>query len=327
MNVLLTGATGNIGLSALQAMVERGYRVRALVVNKRSLRLLRVYRRHPQVEPFIGDVRDAGRMREAASGQDVIVHLAYIIPPTSNEQPELARAVNLDGTRNMIDAACSQPKPPRFLFASTFDLFGQTAHLPPPRRVTDPVCASDLYTEHKLQGETWVQESGLAWCILRFADVPVMGFRRAHPIMYEIPLAQRFEVLHTLDTGLALANALTCDAVWGRIMLIGGGESCQITYGQFLFGLLNAMGIGPLPEQAFSTRPYLSDWLDSTESQQLLQYQRHSFEDIVREIQALSRVQRRALPLVRPLVRRILLRMSPYMNAKTQASPAQPGTG
>jgi UDP-glucose 4-epimerase len=267
-----------------------------------------------KVEPFVGDVRDAGRMREAVRDQDVIVHLAYIIPPTSDEQPELARAVNLDGARNLIDAACSQSTPPRFLFASTFDLFGDTSHVPPPRRVADPVCATDLYTEHKLQGETWVQESGLQWSILRFADVPVIGFRPAHPIMYEIPLAQRFEVLHTLDAGLALANALTCDAVWGRMMLIGGGEACQLTYGQFLFTLLTAMGIGALPEEAFSTKPYVTDWLDSSESQALLQYQRHTFADIARDIEALSRL----IPLVRPLVRYFLLRMSPYWKAKVQ---------
>jgi UDP-glucose 4-epimerase len=316
MKVLLTGASGNIGLSALQAMVERGHQVRALVLNRRNLGRLQGFRRHAQVEPFVGDVRDAACMREAARDQDVIVHLAYIIPPTSNEQPELARAVNLDGTRNLIDAACSQPKPPRFLFASTFDLFGNTAQLPPPRRVTDPVCASDLYTEHKLQGETWVKESGLGWCILRFADVPVMGFRRPHPIMYEIPLSQRFEVLHTFDAGLALASALTCDAVSNRVMLIGGGEACQITYGQFLFDLLNAMGIGPLPETAFTTRPYFTDWLDSRDSQQLLRYQRHSFDDIVQEIQAISGMQRRLIPMARPLIRRALLRMSPYLKRK-----------
>src|SRR6185436_1813075 len=116
---------------------------------------------------------------------------------------------------------------------------------------------TDLYTEHKLLGETWVKESGLEWSILRFSDVPVIGFRRAHPIMYEIPLTQRFEVLHTLDAGLAVANTLTCEAVWGRIMLIGGGAACQLTYGQFLFRLLNVMGIGSLPEEAFSVQPYV----------------------------------------------------------------------
>jgi UDP-glucose 4-epimerase len=246
-------------------------------------------------------------------GLDAVIHLAYIIPPLSSENPELATSVNLNGTRNLIDAACRQSTPPRFLFASTFDLYGRTAHLPPPRRLSDPVELTDLYTEHKLQCEQWVQESGLKWCIFRFSDVPVIGFRAPHPIMYEIPLDQRFEVLHTLDAGLAIANALDCEEVWHRIWLIGGGKDCQLTYGQFLFGLLSVMGIGNLPGQAFTTQPYVTDWLDSSESEALLHYQKHTFADIQHEVESMSRLQRRLVPLFRPLVHKFLLRMSPYM--------------
>ena len=312
MHVLVTGATGNIGQSTVQILVEHGYQVRALIFDDGKMPALNPVFWHPRVERFPGDIRDAQRMAEAVHGQDAIVHLAYIIPPLSDEKPELARSVNLNGTRNLIEAAHRQANPPRFLFASTFDLFGRTAHLPPPRRLSDPVEPTDLYTEHKLQCEQWIQESALEWCIFRFTDVPLIGFRKPHPIMYEIPLKQRFEVLHTLDAALAVANALACAEVWRRIWLIGGGESCQITYRQYLFGLLAVMGIGELPEQAFTTKPYVTDWLDSSESQQLLHYQKHTFADILREVEAMSRLQRHLIPLVRPLVHAFLLRRSPY---------------
>lgn len=310
MRVLVTGATGNIGQSAVKALAERGHQVRALIWGKP--RALSAAFSLPQVERFPGDIRDAACVAEAVVGQEAIVHLAYIIPPLSNEDPALARAVNLDGTRRLLDAARQQAAAPRVLFSSTLDLFGDTTHLPPPRRLSDPVQTTDLYTEHKLQCEQWVQESGLDWCIFRFSDVPVIGFRAPHPIMFEIPLAQRFEVLHTLDAGLAIANALESD-VWGRVWLIGGGKGCQITYREFLFGLLGVMGIGELPEKAFTTHPYVTDWLDTTESEALLRYQRHTFADILAEVQALSGMQRRLIPLVRPLVQRYLLRMSPYL--------------
>ncbi len=311
MRVLVTGATGNIGQSAVQALVAQGHQVRALIAD--NPRALHPVFKSQLVERFAGDIRDAARVQEAVLGQDAIVHLAYIIPPLSDENPKLARAVNLDGTRNLLDAARRQAAPPRFLFSSTLDLFGRTMDQPPPRRLSDPVQATDLYTEHKLQCERWIQESGLDWCVFRFSDVPVIGFRAPHPIMYEIPLDQRLETLHTLDAGLAIANALERD-VWGRVWLIGGGEACQLTYRQFLFGLLAVMGIGELPEAAFTTRPYVTDWLDTSESEALLRYQRHTFADILREVEAMSRFQRRLIPLVRPLVRRYLLRMSPYMS-------------
>jgi nucleoside-diphosphate-sugar epimerase len=239
----------------------------------------------------------------------------YVFPPLSDEDPELACVVNLNGTRNLLDAVRSQAATPRLLFSSTLVLFGRTAHLEPPRRLSDPVQATDLYTEHKLQCEQWVQDSGLPWLIFRFSDVPVIGFRAPHPIMFEIPLDQRFEVPHTLDAGLAIANALEREDVWRRSWLIGGGEGCQLTYRQFLFGLLGVMGIGELPEQAFTTKPYVTNWLDTADSEAALCCQHHTFADILAEVAAKSRMQRRVIPLAGPLVQRYLLRMSPYMRA------------
>jgi UDP-glucose 4-epimerase len=249
-------------------------------------------------------------------GQDVVVHLAYVIPPHSDEDPATARAVNLDGTRGLLEAAQQQSRPPRFFFASTFDLFGDTTAQPPPRRTDDPVRATDLYTAHKLQGEEWVRESGLLWSIFRFSDVPLMALRPPHRIMFDIPLAQRFEVLHTADAGLAVARLLSTDAAWGQVLLVGGGPSCQVTYRKFLFGLLDAMGLGALPEAAFTTRPYCTDWLDTAHSQALLDYQRHSFPDIVEEMRRIAGWRRHVIPSIRPLVRHGILRMSPYLTAK-----------
>lgn len=310
MRVLLTGASGNVGRNALRALVDDGHYVRALVLPGESVP--KPFRVHPQVELFTGDLRDAARMREAARDQDAILHVAYIIPPLSNEKPDLARAVNVDGTRNLIAAAQVQPVPPRFLFVSTFDLFGVTAHLEPPRRATDPVVASDPYTEHKLQSERDVQASGLTWTILRFTDVPVIGLRMPHPMMYWFMPSQRFHVLHPKDAARALANALVCEEVWGRIWLIGGGDDCRVTFGQFVNSILEEYGIGALPDEAFSQEPYMMDWVDTSESQRVLQYQRHTFADVLADIRAVVGWRRHLLSAIRPLARWYVLRMSPY---------------
>jgi nucleoside-diphosphate-sugar epimerase len=323
MRVLLTGATGNIGRSALQQMVDHGHHIRALVTDLRSARRsLSWALASPQVELVVGDVRDQARMMDITRGQDAVVHLAYILPPQTDEQPELAKSVNLDGTRNLIDAALAQPTPPRFVFASSFDLYGDTTQLQPPRSVDDPIVATDLYTEHKIAGERMLQESGLTWCILRFADIPVMGYRSPHPIMYEIPLAQRFEVLHTLDAGLALNNVLDTPEAWNHIWLIGGGADCQVTYGEYLFALLRASGLSELPAAAFTTSPYCTDWLDTRESEALLHYQRHSFADIVAEVSQSSRLTRQLLVPFQPVARAFILRLSPYWKNRERRSAA-----
>ncbi|HKS70785.1 MAG TPA: NAD(P)-dependent oxidoreductase, partial [Ktedonobacterales bacterium] len=225
MRVLVTGAYGNIGASSVRELRRQGHQVRAFGRPSRANR--RVAASFGQrVELRWGDVRDPSAVARAVEGQDAVVHMAYILPPVADDHPALAEAVNIGGTRNVIEAACAQAVPPRLLFASTFDIFGFTQDQPPPRRVTDPVAATDAYTRHKIEGERMVRESGLRWTILRFADVPPLAMRSPHPIMFRIPLQTRFEVLHTDDAGLAVANALASDAVWGRVWLIGGGLSC-----------------------------------------------------------------------------------------------------
>ncbi len=311
MKVLLTGAFGHIGSYTTAELLQQGHRVRCFDIRNAHTEAVAA-RFGDRVEVLWGDVRDVAAVQEAVSGCDVIIHLAAVIPPFSNEQPELARQVNVEGTRNLLEAAQSQALPPKFLLASTFDLFGHTQHLPPPRRVTDPVFATDPYTEHKIACEAMVKATSLTWTIFRFSDVPHIALRKAHPLMYEIRLDSRIEVIHPRDLALALANALHCDAVWGKTWLIGGGARCQITYREFLGQLLTAMGIGALPDEAFTTEEYVTDWLDTEESQRLLQYQRASFDDIVREIAALLGWRKYFVPLARPFARRSMLKLSPY---------------
>ncbi|HUG54534.1 MAG TPA: NAD(P)-dependent oxidoreductase [Vicinamibacteria bacterium] len=321
MRVLVTGGFGNIGRSALGELRRCGHRVRVLSPPRQALLGLA---RALDVEPFAGSVCRLEDVRAATRGQDVVVHLAAVIPPASDEQPERARAVNLDGTRNVVEALREATRPPRLLFASTFDVYGPTTHLPPPRRLDDPVQPTDGYSRHKIAGEEMVRASGLTYSIFRFSDVPMIALRPAHPIMFEIPLDTRIETLHTRDAGLAVANALGGDAAWDRTLLVGGGGRCQVTFGDYMARMLTAVGIGPLPAEAFGTRPYYTDWLDTAETESLLRYQRHSFDDIVRDIASLLGPRRHLVTLLRPLLRRRMLALSPYWRARKLRSRTAP---
>jgi UDP-glucose 4-epimerase len=313
LRVLVTGAFGNLGSSTVPLLLERGHRVRVLAHVNRQPELCA---RFSGAELVHGDVRDRAAMDRAVNEVDVVVHLAYVIPPRAWEQLQLAESTNVGGTQTLLDAAGAAPTPPRLLFASTLDVYGRTAHLPPPRRVTDPVEATDNYSAHKLDCEQRVRESGLTWSIFRLADVPPIAMRRPVPAMFKIPLDTRIETLHPRDAGLALTNAVATPEVWGRTLNIGGGPRCQLTYREYLGQFLQAMGVGMLPDEAFSKEPYCTDWLDTEESQRLLGYQRSSFADIVRETAALLGWKAPLARLAGPLVRRQILSLSPYWRGK-----------
>lgn len=309
-HVLVTGAFGNIGRNVVAQLLERGYRVRATSIAPRDARIAATW--SGRVEVVRGDVRDRAMMDSALRGVRTVIHLAYVIPPLAHENPELAKSVNVGGTRNLLKAARASATPPRMLFASTLDVYGTSNGRPPPRRVGDPLIETDNYSGHKIAGETMVRESGLPFAIFRFADVPPIEIRNPHPIMFRIPLDTRIEMIHPSDAALAVVNALRCDAIWGGIWNIGGGPRCQLTYRDYLGTFLDAMEIGRLPDAAFTTTPYCTDWLDTAESEALLQYQRHVFDDVVRETAALLGWRRPLARIARPIVRRAILRMSPW---------------
>lgn len=311
MKILLTGAFGNIGMSTLQELLRQEHQVRCFV-SKRKAHERTARRFAGKIELIQGDIRQSADVSKAVQDQDIIIHMAYMLPPHSEDQPELARSINIDGTRNLLVAARSMPRPPRFFFSSSLDVFGYTQDQPPPRKVTDPVQATDHYSTHKIACEQMIKTSGLEWAIFRFADVPPLSLRSPHPIMFRIPLTTRIEVIHTYDAGLAVANGIYSNEIWGRTLLIGGGPSCQILYREYLSRMLEMMGIGMLPDSAFGTEPYSTDWLDTEESQRLLNYQRYSFDDIVQDLAHIVGYKRLLTALVRPVARWWILRMSPF---------------
>ncbi len=229
MKVLVTGAFGNVGVSAVENLVRQGHSVRCFDLptpaNHKKARTV-------TAEVLWGDIRDQDTVDADADGQDVVVHLAFVIPPNVAEDPARARAVNVGGTTNVLAAV--ERHSARILFASTFDVYGRTQHLEPPRTVDDPLEATDEYSAHKIECERLVRASARPWSIFRFADVPPKQRRTPHPIMFEIPLDTRFEVVHVDDVGLALANGVVTDEIWGRTWLIGGGPSCQVQYRDML---------------------------------------------------------------------------------------------
>ncbi len=318
MRVLVTGAFGNIGQATLASLLAHGHRVTAFdAPTRRNRRVARRFRGRVQV--LWGDIRNPEAVAQAVVGQEVVVHLAFVIPTLSatgqgsEEAPEWAYAVNVGGTRNLLAALQAQPRPPRLIFTSSLHIYGRTQHLPPPRRVDDPPNPAEHYSRHKVEAEALVRRSGLVWTIFRLAAaLPVSLI--LEPDMFDVPLDNRIEFVHREDVATAIAHAVTSEAVWGKVLHIGGGPRCQLFYRDIATRVLETVGVGMLPDAAFSRVPYPVDWLDTTESQRLLQYQQRTLEDYLADLRRALGWRRAWVRAFRPLVRWMLLRRSPYID-------------
>jgi UDP-glucose 4-epimerase len=316
MKVLLTGAFGNIGRSTLAELVRQGHEVTCFdVPTKANQRSAKEWQ--GQIRTVWGDMRRAEDVMTAVVGQDAVIHLAFIIPKLSvtgvgaEDRPDFARAVNVGGTRTLIQAMRALPASPKLVFASSVHVYGIGAHAETCRSVSDPLCATDHYSQHKIECEELVRESGLQWAILRLAATFPLALKLDRA-MFDVPLSNRMEFVHTKDVGLAMANAVSSDEIWGKILLIGGGPRCHYTYRELVSGILSALGVGALPESAFGSKPFATDWMDTGEGQRILRYQQRTLEDYARDMVKVAGIKRHLIRAFRPLARSWLLARSPY---------------
>jgi len=320
MNVLVTGAFGNIGEGTVQEILNRGHRVRCFDVLN-SINKKKAAGLGGPAEVFWGDLRNPQDTTAAVQGMDLVIHLAFVIPKLSatgigcEDQPDWAWEVNVGGTRNLLRGMAAVENPAKIIFASSLHIYGITQDQQPPRRVTDALKPMENYARHKVECEGLVRSSGLVWSIFRFAAALPFTLK-LDSAMFEIPLDNRMEYVHNRDVGLALANAVTSPEIWGKVLHIGGGPRCQYTYREIVEKVLDGVGIGMLPEQAFGHRPFSTDWIDTEESQRLLQFQRYTLDDYMREFSAKLGLRRILARMCRPLVRAALLARSPYYRVR-----------
>ncbi len=324
MNILVTGACGNVGMYAVQELVARGVHVRALDVYTKAngRKMARLGR---AVEPFWGDIRDKSLVARAVDGVDAAIHLAYIIPPRSEHDPAWAETINVGGTWNLLHAMASSPLRPRMVFTSSIALYGRTQHLSPPRTVGEALHPYQEYAYHKMTCEQMIHASGIPWVILRFGAVPPIEFGELDPLMFEVRMDDRMEYLAPMDAGASVAAAALKPGIEGKTMLVAGGPSCQVTGRQFMTESFSALGIGMLPESAFTQIPFHCDFMDTEESERLLHYQKHSFRETLALQKRALGWRRLFVPLFRPIIRRKLLAMSPYYHHELgRRVPARP---
>ncbi len=318
LKILLTGAFGNVGQNTLKQLLTCEHEVTCFDLQnspneKSCTELLKKW----QFKTIWGDILDKNDLNIAVKGIDCIIHLAAIIPPLSEKNPELTYEVNVEGTRNLINAAKTLPNKPRIIMASSVSIYGVTMHLKPPVRVDSPLNPSDHYSHTKVECEKILRESGLPWMILRLGAVSVEKIpRKFDSILYEMPLDQRIEFVSSKDCGIAFANAVMLDEI-NKIFLIGGGDECQLLQREFLSGLFDAFGLIMLPDKAFKNPRkkedwFYIDWMNTIESQEALKFQTETFQQYVERLKRNFRLRRLGMKIIAPLAKLALLRMSPY---------------
>jgi nucleoside-diphosphate-sugar epimerase len=111
--ILVTGANGFVGSNLVEALVERGYRVRGMV--RRTSDLTHI--RDLPIELAYTDMRDAESLYRTCQGVDVVIHCAAM---TRALDEETFLEVNARGTEALALASLrASPNLQRFVFVSS----------------------------------------------------------------------------------------------------------------------------------------------------------------------------------------------------------------
>ncbi len=285
MKVLITGGAGRLGTNVDKAFIKNGFQVRIFDLDTQANRNS-VKKLGANADVCWGDITQPDSVRKAVDGVDAVVHMAGILPPVAYERPDLAARVNVGGTRIIVDQLKQSGKRIPFIFTSSVAAFGPTPE------ITRPLCPDShnpnprgAYGETKLQAENIIKESGIDYAILRLTATMYLSFSLSDlKRMFTVPLNNRVEYCHPDDTAVALVNAVkNFDEVKGNTLVISGGPEQRMLYKDMVAAMLRVMGLPLPPAHKFTKEPYYLDWYDTSKSQRLLNYQRRSFTDYIRD--------------------------------------------
>ena len=319
MKVLLTGAFGNVGISTLKELLNKDYNVRVLeVYNRKNRKIAKKFKN--RIEVMWGDLRNKEEVNNAVQNQDIVIHLAAIIPPLADINPSLAESVNVGGTKNILDAIKEQTQKPRLIFTSSVAVYGDRRYNPM-IEVSDPLAPSrgDYYAITKISAEKLIRESSVDFAIFRLTYITSIDKLNMDPLMFHMPLDTSIEICDTKDVGLALVNSINCDEVWGETFNLAGGKQCRITYREYLNDMMEIFGLGRnfLPEEGFAEKDFHCGFMNTNKSQNLLKYQKHTLEDYYREVKNKIGPKKHFMPAIKWMIRLNLLKRSePYRRYK-----------
>jgi len=282
LKILITGGAGNIGRQLVQKALASANEVVVFDIPQANYEGLEGVKGVDVVKGFVNDTR---ALALATGGVDAVIHLAALMTHLCTDR-EKTFAVNVEGTRNVLDALARSGRDARFVFSSSVSTYGYTLADTPPVTTDHPQVATDLYAESKIEAEKVVLAAGIPYTILRISGVVIPAFYDPNP--WQFMPEQRVEFVHRDDVATALFNAAVAPGARGRIFNVAGGEAWRTTGREWARRHLTVLDF-PVEEAVYSEHPGWFDWYDTADGQRLLAYQNNTpdmfFEQLAKAVE------------------------------------------
>lgn len=315
--ILITGASGTVGKETLKQLCELSEKAEITIFDRGSKKAAQFFSKlKTKFNIVYGDISNKKDIEEACKNKDIVIHLAAIIPPLADDEPELAKNVNIIGTKNLVESI-EKFSPNAFLiYASSISVYGDRNNNPW-IKVTDDLKASsrDEYAITKIAAEKLIANSKLNWTIFRLTAI--MGVDNLKPCrtMFHMPLHTKLEISTPKDAAKAFIYAMNhLDKLNKNIYNVSGGENCRIEYKDFLSRSFDILGLGALdfPEKTFAEKNFhCGMYEDGHILDEMLKFREDTIEDYFKQLKkATPSAQRIATSLLKKVIKQNLQKQS-----------------
>jgi NADH dehydrogenase len=215
--ILITGAAGEIGSRLARRLHQQGHQVRALVLPGDPL----VDRLANTATVHFGDVTRPETLADPFGGVDVVYHLAAVLLCESATQ---FQAVNVEGTRHVVDAAVAAKVGHLVHISSASVVYPRTTHYSRSKRQAEEIVRACALLNWTVVRPTLVydREGGLEFkmyadFVRRYPFLPMLAGGRA-----------RKRPVHVDDLLSGLASMAGNPIAYGKTYNLSGGETLTL---------------------------------------------------------------------------------------------------
>jgi nucleoside-diphosphate-sugar epimerase len=211
MKILITGGAGYVGTSLIPQLLNKNFKVHVYDNLLFGGDAIIPFFRHPNFTFTRGDIRNFDSLQKVVKDADIIIHLAAIVGfPACRKDPDLAKTVNVDGTKNVINATTNDQL---IIYGSTGSNYGDVEDICTEDTPLNPL---SIYGQTKTLAEKMIMENrkAIAWRFatafgvsprLRFDllvnDFTYKAVKEGYLVVYEKHFMRTF--IHVSDMGRA----------------------------------------------------------------------------------------------------------------------------
>lgn len=274
--VLVTGASGSIGLNVIKYLLSEGkYEITALdLKNKKSIKNLKKYSK--RINIVYGDVTDSVLIDALIKDHDYVIHLAGVMPPLSEYSKKIGELIEYNGTENIIKAINYYNEKCFLIYASTTSLYDNSLS----GDVKEKIKESELnnYSLYKYKTEKLIKSKLKNYTIFR---LPLVLNEINHvPFIFNVKKNLLVEVTTNVDAAYAFVKAIPYkEELNKKIFNIGLGKEGRVLYDEILRNILKYNGISMkyILSRTFLEKNYKSPILvDSDDLEEIINYRHDS---------------------------------------------------